>query len=232
MPFHVQIDGGARLAVGKVVGIGKNYSEHVKEMAGKLWSGASGDVAPPPEPVVFLKPSTSLVADGGKVVLPRGVGEVHHELELAVVVGETMRRVPAVRALAHVAGYAVALDMTARDLQAAAKRQGLPWDVAKGMDTFCPISRVAPAERVRDPQDVRLELRVNGEVRQQSSTRAMTLPVAALLAHASRCFTLEPGDVLLTGTPEGVGPVRAGDRLVASAAGVGSLAVDVVDDDA
>ncbi len=228
MPFTFDVEGAGRFTAAKVLCVGKNYADHVREMAGTLWSGADADRSPPPEPVLFLKPATSLLPDGGAVVVPPGIGAVHHEVELAVLVGRTLRRASAERALDAVAGYGVALDMTARDLQAAAKRAGLPWTVSKGLDTFCPVSAIAPAERVPDPQAITLTLAVNGAERQRGSTRNMIQPVGALLAHASRLMTLEPGDLVLTGTPAGVGPVAPGDVLEARADGVARLSVTVV----
>lgn len=226
VPRAIDVPGLGRTTVGKIVAIAKNYEDHRREMAGAMGSGAPGDRAPPEDPVLFLKPATSLVADGGAIELAPGVANVHHELELAAVIGREARRVPAERALAHVAGYGVALDMTARDLQAAAKKAGLPWTLSKSMDGFCPLSAFAPATGI-DPQDVELALDVNGVARQRGSTRDMIHPVAAIVAHASRYMTLEPGDVILTGTPAGVAAVKPGDRLDARAGAFARLRVDV-----
>lgn len=227
MPFMLRVRGAPSLAAGKVVAVAKNYEDHRKEMAGLLGSGAAGDQRPPEDPVVFLKPSTCLVHDGGSIRIPRGVTNVHWETELAVVVGETMRAVREEDALRHVLGYAVFLDMTARDLQAEAKRSGMPWALSKGIDTFGPISEVVPARAAPAWDKMELKLLVNGEVRQQGSTGAMVHSVPKLLAYVSRFMTLEPGDILATGTPAGVGACKGGDVLEASLAGIVGLKVTV-----
>ena len=146
--------------------------------------------------------------------MPPRVSELHYEVELGVVIGKGGRDIPKSSALTHVAGYALALDMTARNLQSEAKTKGHPWSVAKGYDTFCPVSEFIPAERL-DCSRCSLWLRVDGEERQRGSTSDMIFPVPDLLAFISSIFTLEPGDLVLTGTPEGVGPVAAGQTITA-----------------
>ncbi len=205
------------LPVGKIIGVGQNYARHAAEMKS----------SPPAEPMLFLKPSTALVADGGEVVLPDASSDVHHEVELVIVIGRVGRHVAERDALAHVAGYAVGLDMTARDLQAKAKGKGHPWAVAKGFDTFAPLGPVVAARDVQDPQDLGLELLVNGELRQEGRTSDMIFPVRTLVAYCSRIFTLEPGDLIYTGTPEGVGAVHAGDAMLARIDDWPSLSVSV-----
>jgi len=206
-----------RLPVGKIIGIGQNYARHAAEMKSR----------PPDEPMLFLKPSTAIVEAGGSVVIPRMSRDVHHEVELVVVIGRRARHVSAANAPGHVAGYAVGLDMTARDLQQRAKEKGHPWAQAKGFDTFAPLGPVVPAEAVPDPQDLAIELRINGEVRQTGHTGDMIFPVTALVAYCSAVFTLEPGDLIYTGTPEGVGPVHPGDVLTARIADWPALTVGV-----
>jgi 2-keto-4-pentenoate hydratase/2-oxohepta-3-ene-1,7-dioic acid hydratase in catechol pathway len=195
----------APVRVGKILGIGKNYAKHAAEMKGSV----------PSEPVVFLKPATALVRHGGAVVLPPQSADVHHELELVAVIGTGGRDLDEATALGHVAAYALGLDMTARDVQQRAKDAGRPWSVAKGFDTFAPLGPLAAAADVPDPQALTLRLAVNGAVRQTAHTRDMVFPLAHLVAYCSRIFTLEPGDLLYTGTPEGVGPVADGDALAA-----------------
>lgn len=206
--------------MGKILAVGRNYAKHIEEMnaprAGR--------------PVIFLKPSTALVDDGGEVPLPREAGQVHHEVELVVVVGETGKSIPAGRAIDHVLGYAVGLDMTLRDIQAEAKRLGNPWCVAKGFDGSAPVSAVARRETVGDGSGLEIELDVNGERRQQGNTSQMLYGVAELIAYTSRWFTLERGDLLFTGTPAGVGPVAPGDVLQARLEKVGSLTVTAVEE--
>src|SRR5690606_41917506 len=160
---------GERVRPGKLLCIGRNYAAHVREM---------GDVADlPTEPVVFLKPSTALVADGGRVVLPRQSADVQHELELVAVIGEGGRHVAEADALGHVAAYALGLDLTARDLQARAKASKGPWSVAKGFDTFAPLGPLTPASEIADPQTLTIRLAVNGETRQEGTTDRMIFPV-------------------------------------------------------
>ena len=208
---------GRDVRPGKLLCIGKNYVAHAIEMGGK-----EGD-----EPVAFLKPATALVPDGGEIVLPRQSSDVHHEVELVAVVGEGGKDIAEADALAHVAAYAVGRDMTARDLQSEAKQGGRPWSVAKGFDTFAPLGPLAPAADVPDPQALEIALEVDGEVRQRSTTDLMIFPVARIVAFLSSVFTLEPGDLIYTGTPEGVGPVEPGQTLVATATGLPTLTVTV-----
>ena len=202
---------------GKLLCIGRNYAKHAAEM--------KSDV--PAEPVVFLKPPTALVGNGGKVLLPPQSQDVHHEVELVVAVGRGGKDIPERDALRHVDGYALGLDMTARDLQWKAKEGGLPWAVAKGFDTFAPLGEFVAAHKVPDPQKLRLRLTVNGDLRQEGRTADMIFPVAHLVSYCSRIFTLMPGDLLFTGTPDGVGPVDDGDVLEAAAEGLPSLRVKV-----
>lgn len=227
MPFHLRVRGGAPLQAGKIVAVAKNYEDHRKEMQGILGSGAAGDRRPPEDPVVFLKPSTCLLHDGGTLRLPPGVANVHWEAELAVVVGREMKGVSETEAMAGVLGYAAFLDMTARDLQAEAKKAGMPWTLSKGMDGFGPVSEVVPAAGAPAWDRMDLVLRVNGEVRQRTSTGAMVHSVPKLLSYVSRFMTLEPGDLLATGTPAGVGACKPGDLLEAELAGVAGLRVRV-----
>jgi 2-keto-4-pentenoate hydratase/2-oxohepta-3-ene-1,7-dioic acid hydratase in catechol pathway len=214
---------GEAVRPGKLLCIGRNYAAHVREM---------GDVADlPQEPVVFLKPSTALVASGGAVVLPRQSEDVHHEVELVAVIGREGKHVPEAEALGYVAAYALGLDLTARDLQAKAKAAKGPWSVAKGFDTFAPLGPLTPAAEIPDPQALTIELKVNGQTRQHGTTDHMIFPVARLVAYLSTVFTLEPGDLVYTGTPEGVGPVRAGDRLEATGTALAPLVVSAVAED-
>ena len=208
---------GREVRPGKVLCIGRNYAAHVAEM---------GDVAAPPkDPVVFLKPTTALVASGGEVVLPRQSEDVHHELELVAVVGRGGRHIAEADALDHVAAYALGLDLTARDLQAHAKANKGPWSIAKGFDTFAPLGPLAAAEDVGDPGELEIALSVGGEERQRGTTDLMVHSVPRIVAFLSSVFTLEPGDLVYTGTPEGVGPVRDGDRLEATGTRLPALTV-------
>lgn len=207
------------LPVGKMLCIGKNYEKHAREMGGDV----------PEDPVIFMKPASALVRGGGVVQIPRVSSEMHHELELVVVIGRTARDVTETQAMGAVLGYAVGLDMTLRDLQTKAKQRGEPWAIAKGFDTSAPISEVVPAESVIDPHALTLRLKVNGEVRQQGTTADMIRGIPSMISYLSSIFTLERGDCIFTGTPEGVGQVIAGDRLFAEIVGLVALEVSVAD---
>lgn len=202
---------------GKILCIGRNYAAHARELGNEV----------PEEPVVFLKPLTSLVGNGGKVILHPRTQDVHHEVELVLVIGKGGKDIPVQDAMKHVDGFAVGLDMTARDVQNAAKKKGLPWTVAKGFDTFAPVGDFIAASRVSNPQDLRIRLSVNGEVRQEGTTADMIHSVPELVAYCSSLFTLMPGDLIFTGTPEGVGPVQDGDVLEAEVSGLPKLTVRV-----
>lgn len=208
---------GEIFRVGKIVCIGRNYVDHIRELGNEM----------PDAPVLFMKPASSLVAAGGMIEIPANSRDCHHEAELAVLVGRTLRRAQVGDTLAAVAGYGVAIDLTLRDVQSRLKEKGLPWEMAKGFDTACPLSDFVPAAAVADPQNLQILLSVNGELRQNASTALMIRPVAQLLAEISATFTLEPGDVVLTGTPAGVSRIVSGDNLVAEIPGVARLAVRV-----
>jgi 2-keto-4-pentenoate hydratase/2-oxohepta-3-ene-1,7-dioic acid hydratase in catechol pathway len=196
----------------KVIGVGRNYAAHAREMGAE----------PPADPVLFLKPSTAVVGPGDPVRLPALSAVVHHEAELAVVIGRLVREVPVERALDAVLGYTCGNDVTARDLQASDAQ----WTRAKGFDTFCPLGPWVDTDA--DPADLLVECRVDGELRQSASTADMLHGVAELVAYISAVMTLLPGDVILTGTPEGVGPISAGQTVEVSVAGLGTLANPVV----
>jgi 2-keto-4-pentenoate hydratase/2-oxohepta-3-ene-1,7-dioic acid hydratase in catechol pathway len=206
-----------RLRAGKVLCLVRNYQAHAEEFHQEA----------PPEPVYFLKPSTALLPSGGTVLLPPAIGEVQAEAELAVVLGRRARGIRPEEALDRVLGYAAFLDITARDLQRAAVRKGLPWTLAKGMDSFAPLGPVRRREAVEDPHGLRLRLRVNGQVRQEASTERMIHRIPPTLAHMARYMTLERGDVVATGTPAGVPTVAPGDVLELEVEKVGALRVRV-----
>lgn len=197
----------------KVVAIGKNYAEHAREMGGE----------PPAEPVIFSKPSTAVIGPREAIAYPDKLSErVDYEGELAVVIGRMCREVPAARAAEVILGYTCANDVTARDLQ---KRDG-QWTRAKGFDTFCPLGPWI--ETAADPTDLAITTTVNGEVRQDSRTSRLTHRVPALIEYVSQVMTLLPGDVILTGTPEGVGPLRIGDEVAVTVESVGTLTNRVI----
>lgn len=204
-------------AIGKILCIGRNYAEHIRELGNET----------PEAPVIFSKPASSVIGSGDTIVIPPYSKDCHHEAELALLVGRTGKDIPPEEALAHIAGYGIAIDLTLRDVQGELKGKGLPWDIAKGFDTACPLSDFAPADQVADPQDLRIRLAVNGTLRQDGSTSLMIHPVRELISYLSGIFTLEPGDVILTGTPAGVAPLVSGDVVDAEIPGVGALRVSV-----
>lgn len=198
----------------KIIAIGKNYADHVREMGGD---------GPPAEPVIFSKPSTAVIGPGEAIAYPQKLSErVDHEGELAVVIGRMCREVPASRAAEVILGYTCANDVTARDLQ---QKDG-QWTRAKGFDTFCPIGPWIETEI--DPADLAISTAVNGEVRQDSRTSLLLRDVPALVEYVSQVMTLLPGDVILTGTPAGVGPLQIGDEVTVTIEGIGSLTNRVV----
>ncbi|NHC13505.1 fumarylacetoacetate hydrolase family protein [Motilibacter deserti] len=197
----------------KVVGVGKNYADHAREMGGEA----------PAEPPIFLKPSTAVAGPRDAIVLPPGHGEVHHEAELAVVIGRLCREVPRERAADVILGYTCANDVTDRDLQ---KKDG-QWARAKGFDTFCPLGPWIETDVAPD-DDRAVGCTVNGETRQDGRTSDLLMGVADLVALVSAAFTLLPGDVILTGTPAGVGPIVPGDDVAVTIEGVGTLSSRVV----
>jgi acylpyruvate hydrolase len=208
---------GREYPIGKILCIGRNYAEHIRELGNET----------PDAPVIFMKPSSSVIDDGGTIIIPPYSHDCHHEAELALLIGREGKNIPKETALDWIAGYGVAIDLTLRDVQAEQKKKGLPWEIAKGFDTACPLSVFVTADAVRNPQDLRIHLTVNGVIRQDGSTAMMIHTVAAIISHISSIFTLEPGDVILTGTPAGVGPLQPGDRVTAEITGVGSLHVTV-----
>ncbi len=210
-------NGGPTLRVGKILCIGRNYPDHAREM--------KADV--PTEPVVFLKPATAIVHSGGTVEIPPISNDVHHEVELVVVIGKRGRQIPRSSAFEHVAGYAVGLDMTLRDVQAESKKKGLPWSVAKGFDTSAPVSDAVGKDIIPDPRTLSVSLSVNDKERQRGAIRDMVFPVEVLIEYLSGIFTLEEGDLIYTGTPEGVGPVARGDLLKADLGTLAHLEVSV-----
>ncbi|KYK56819.1 2-keto-4-pentenoate hydratase [Drechmeria coniospora] len=191
---------------GKVVCIGRNYADHVAELQN----------AKPKQPFFFLKPPSSILLPGeGPCLRPKGV-VMHYEVELALVMGKTVRDLRAddkEGALDAISAYAVAIDMTARNTQDEAKRKGLPWDIAKGFDTFLPMSNVIPKGAIADPHDAELFLEINGQARQRGSTGLMIYRIPRIVSDISKVMTLHPGDIVLTGTPAGVGPALPGDVM-------------------
>lgn len=201
-----------------IVCVGRNYAEHAKEMGSAL----------PAEPLFFLKPSSAYVREGSPIERPYYCRELHHEVELGVLIGRRARAVPQDAAMEHVAGYALCLDMTARDTQQRCKDKGLPWTLAKGFGSSCPVSEFVPKEKIPDPHKLRIWLKVNGKLRQEGDTSSMIFSIPYLISYISHIFTLEEGDLILTGTPEGVGSVEANDEIEAGIRDVVSMKFKVV----
>lgn len=195
--------------------IGQNYADHAREM------GQDPDREPP---FFFAKPADAVVP-GGVLPFPSETDNFHHEVELVVAIGKGGRNISRDQALGHIYGYALGLDMTRRDLQAAARKLGRPWALAKGFDQSCPISPIMPAARIGHPARGRIELTVNGDVRQSGDLAHMIWDVPEAIAFLSRFVALAPGDLMMTGTPAGVGPVRPGDVLRGFCEGVGEIEV-------
>lgn len=202
---YKSIDGNTlKFTPGKVVCVGRNYIRHIKELSNEV----------PDEPVLFMKPSTAMIDYEDGISLPKRFGAVHHELELAVLITEKLKNasVEAVKNSPFL--FTVALDLTFRDLQQQLKDRGLPWEKAKSFDGSCVLGRWIEDFLLEKAQNAEIHLSINNEIRQHANTREMITPIAELISYASDFFTLMPGDVILTGTPAGVGALNPGDRLV------------------
>ncbi len=207
-------DSDARFAVHRIYCIGRNYADHAAEM------GASVDRG---NPVFFCKPADAVVADGATIPYPPATHELHHEVEMVVALHSGGADIAEADALTHVFGYAVGLDLTRRDLQAAAKAKGLPWDAAKAFDHSAPLSALRAAAEIGHPRSAALTLDVNGFTRQQTDIAQMVFGVAEILARLSRLWTLAAGDLIFTGTPAGVGALARGDHFRARLEGIAEL---------
>ncbi|MFN3672754.1 MAG: fumarylacetoacetate hydrolase family protein [Bosea sp. (in: a-proteobacteria)] len=215
----VPVAGGGLFPVRRVFCVGRNYAEHVREMGGD---------PDREEPFFFTKPADALVINGADMPYPSKTGDLHHEMELVVAIGTGGRDIPEAEALAHVYGYAAGLDMTRRDLQAAAKKGGKPWDMAKGFDHSGPIGEIVPAGKSGHPAAGKIELVVNGVPRQSSDLAKQIWNVPETIAYLSSLVELAAGDLIFTGTPEGVAAVVAGDVLEGEIAGVGTVRTRIV----
>lgn len=199
----------------KIVCVGKNYKAHIEEMGGS-------DISI--EPTLFLKPNSSIIFGESHVEIPARYGLLHHEVELCFVVGRNGRDISPANADGFIAGYGVGIDFTLRDRQAAAKKAGLPWSIAKGFDAAAVFGEFVEAGKIDDPMNLAIELSVNGDVRQSSNTDSMIFSPSDVLCFASRFMTFEKGDVIMTGTPAGVGEIIDGDGISAKIDGMPSLA--------
>lgn len=189
--------------LGKIVCVGRNYAEHAAELNNPI----------PAQPLLFIKPATSAVDMKQPLQLPQRQGDVHYETEIALLIGKPLCKVDESAAMKGIAGVGLAMDLTLRDLQSELKKQGHPWERAKAWDGACPLTTFVPADRVTDWSDLELVMQLNGEEKQRGKASQMLTPIATLLSHISQTFTLLPGDVVITGTPAGVGRLTSGDRL-------------------
>ena len=198
--------------------MGRNYEDHAKEM------GAAADRE---APFYFTKAAEHFIVSGSTVPYPPGTKNCHHEVELVIAIGKGGFRIAEAAALDHVFGYACGLDMTRRDLQSAAKEKQRPWDIGKDFEQSAVLGEIAPAAEIGHPVRGRVELRVNGETKQSGDLSSLIHGVAAVVAHLSQYYHLRPGDLIYTGTPAGVGPVKPGDRLEGSIEGIGTISLHV-----
>lgn len=209
---------GLDLPVRTIYCIGRNYAQHAKEMGSPI----------PKMPLVFLKPLGAICYNNSTISIPPQSKDVHFEGEIVVAISKTGKNIAHGSAQDHIAGYGVGIDFTARDIQAIAKKQGHPWSIAKGFDDFAPISEFVPASEIEDDNDMDLKLFQNGFVKQHGNTSEMIFPISNLITFLSQIYTLHPGDLIFTGTPEGVSPVQPGDKLeVLLNNGIKSLTVNI-----
>jgi fumarylpyruvate hydrolase len=207
-----------RFPIHRIFCVGRNYEAHAKEMGGTVDREA---------PFYFTKSSIHYAPSGSTIRYPGGTTNYHYEMELVVAIGKGGFRIADAQALDHVFGYACGLDMTRRDLQATAKAQQRPWDIAKDVEQSAVLGEITPAAEIGHPNRGRIELRVNGQTKQSADISQLIHSVPAVIVHLSQYYHLQPGDLIYTGTPEGVGPVKPGDRLEGSIDGVGTIAVQV-----
>jgi fumarylpyruvate hydrolase len=208
----------ALFPVRRIYCIGRNYAEHAREM------GFDPDREPP---FYFIKPADTLVPNGSTIAYPVGTENFAYEMELVVAIGKAGSSIPADHALKHVYGYAVGLDMTRRDLQLAARDRGRPWEPGKAFDRSAPISAIHPVGETGHPKAGRIWLKVNGEIRQDADLRQLIWSVPEVIEHVSKLNALEPGDLIYSGTPAGVGPVKPGDRIEGGVDGVDTIEIRI-----
>ncbi len=213
----VQIEEAGTMKVGKILCLLRSYAAHAEELGN----------TPSVKPDFFIKPSTAIIFEDENIIIPPVSKEVHHEVELALLIGKEGKDIPASNAMQYVRGYGILIDVTARDIQSRAKKAGKPWTIAKGFDTFAPVSGFVLKERIRDPHNLDIWLRVNGEIRQMSNTSKLLFKIPEIISFISSKMTLEPGDIIATGTPEGVSEIFPGDVVEAGIDEIGILRVGV-----
>jgi len=206
-----------KIQIGKLVCLARSYRKHAEEMRTNVTE----------DPLLFLKPASSIIFNGDSILIPKMSKCLHHEVEMGIVIGKKCKNVSQKTSLDYVLGYLVCLDITARDIQDKAKKNSWPWTIAKGFDTFAPISDVVLKDKIKNPNNLDLSLKVNGEIKQSSNTKYMIYSVERIIEFVSSIMTLEKGDLIMTGTPEGVGEIVAGDILEAKLDDYCFLKVDV-----
>lgn len=204
--MNYQIKEYPHLQFGSIYCIGRNYTKHIEEMKSKQTK----------DPVVFLKPRSSLIFNDQSIELPKQSSNVHHEVELVLLIGQDLKNCPTDEALKAVQAFAVGIDVTARDIQSRAKENGLPWSLAKGFDSFAPVGNFVDLNSSVNINNLEIQVKVNGELRQFGNTSNMLFSVAEIVSYLSHQFRLTPGDLIFTGTPEGVSPITSGDIIEAS----------------
>jgi fumarylpyruvate hydrolase len=209
-----------RFPICRIFCVGRNYEAHAREMGGVVDREA---------PFYFTKSSAHCAPTGSTIAYPGGTTNYHYEMELVVAIGKTGFRINEAQALDHVFGYACGLDMTRRDLQAAAKEKQRPWDIAKDVEQSAVVGEIARGTEIGHPHGGRIELRVNGQTKQSGDISQLIHGVPAVIAHLSQFYHLQAGDLIYTGTPDGVGSVKPGDRLEGSIEGVGTIAAQIGD---
>jgi 2-keto-4-pentenoate hydratase/2-oxohepta-3-ene-1,7-dioic acid hydratase in catechol pathway len=209
----------------KIICLGRNYSEHAKEMKEQV----------PKNPIFFVKTVNTLVTDGNPIIYPKMLynnqeyNQIDHEVELAFIISQDCKNIRAEPAYEYIEGYSVFLDITARKMQISDRNINLPWYRSKNFDTFGPIGpRIVPCEEIEDPHNLNIQLKCNGEIRQQSNTKHMLFKIPEILAYISSFITLTPGDIVATGTPSGVGPIQPGDIIEASIEQIGTITHKVI----
>jgi fumarylpyruvate hydrolase len=202
--------------VGRIYCVGRNYAEHAREM------GHDPDREPP---FFFMKPADAIVQNGATIPYPQVTKDLHHEIEMIVAIGKGGANISVEKALDHVFGYGVGLDMTRRDIQGEAKKMGRPWEMGKAFDNSAPCTALKPVTMVGHPTKGAIWLKVNGEVKQKGDLADLIWNVPETIAYLSRLVTLQPGDLIMSGTPAGVGPVQRGDKLEGHVDGLGDLTV-------
>ena len=218
-PSVALIDESGRFPVRRIFCVGRNYADHAREM------GMDPTREPP---FFFTKPADAVVPSGSAIPYPPRTRDLHHEIELVVALGHGGSDIPVAKALDHVYAYAAGIDLTRRDLQAEARQQGRPWDTAKGFDRSAPVSRLVPAARIGHPNRGRIELSVNGALKQRGDIADMIWSVPEIVAELSTLFELAPGDLIFTGTPAGVGPLLPGDVAEGEIEGVGQISLAIL----